>query len=104
MFVFVLILLSIDFSIFELMFDFILEFMLPVLPLVVDPVLPLVVVIGDVVVIGVDVFIGDDVVVVFLFMLDMLLLFVLPASPGQAALIMPKTKTAERAKVFFICI
>jgi hypothetical protein len=63
------------------------------LPLVLFPVL-----IG--VDIGVDELIGDDVVFIFLFMLPLPLLAA--GSPGQAALMIPKAKTAERAKVFFI--
>lgn len=66
---------------------------------VVELVVELLVVAGVETFIGVDVFAG-----LLVFVLLLLLVFVFVASPGQAAPKMPKAKTAERAKVFFICI
>jgi hypothetical protein len=67
-----------------------------VLPPVVEPVVAGViagVVAGVILVAGLVLFV-DELLVVELF----------ASGPGQAAPIKPKTKTAERAKVFFICI
>ena len=81
-----------------------------VVPLLVVPLLEAPLLLGVMVVdplllgvIVVDPLLLGDMVVFALFML-LLLVFVLGSPPGHAALIIPKAKTAERAKVFFICI